>query len=297
MIDRDVVEKRMQNSRASTIKNVIVKKAGMEYDFFQSYYMEKSENKQLKPNIVITNEDGTEILLETNSIGLKGKELDESKGYVGVWGDSVLFGLLKNWVEETSDYYPQYQFLNGAIEGLPPDDIIKRAKKYNNMLEIKYNILFPGWHRTNFSAHKIEEIFRSAAEILPNCIMATVPTALNDVVVKEDFSSLLNNTIDSFDIKKEDFVFWGNIPYTKQNAKKLFMYIRHRNMAIRKVAKDLNLPLIDLEKELTTTSLDDFRDNFFDIGHPRAEAYPLLKQIFKSVLDHVLETNGSEKIR
>lgn len=286
MEDRWVAQDKLTNSPAASIKNIVVLTPDMPYEFFQSFYLDSSNRKRIKPNVTVVTEPNMEILFETNSHGFKGPEIDFSKKLAVIWGDSVVFGLEKGWVDGISSYFPEYQFINGGIEGDGLDNICERAIEYNKKIEIKLNVLFPGWHML-FDTKKAFSFIEDFVAFVPNPVLCTIPTSLGDRIYCNNISHLFVTEKNS-GVNEKLYSFWNDIPYSVEAATELITSLKAQNEMIRSVAKFHKLPLVDLYNYFYTDDLSSFRDKFFDAGHPRIEAFPELQHAFYEVLKNVI---------
>lgn len=247
-----------------------------DYGAFQSLYINSEANPRwLRPNLLFVDPDGS-INFETNEIGLKSGPIDPSRKQAVVWGDSVVFGLKRGWPALLDEYFPDYQFLNGGIEGDGWNVIFERALKLNSDLKISLNLLMLGWHHVN---EGLEEQLAPALLCLPNPVMITMPTSLNRKNFDQDISHYLRpgqrGPLD-FDTA---FWFGGGKVYSVDAQVDYYGKIMQRNAISRKVARKLNVPVIDLVSALDTEALRDFRHDFYDIMHPRPSAYPKIARI------------------
>ncbi|HHN63800.1 MAG TPA: hypothetical protein ENK09_00360 [Nitrospirae bacterium] len=269
--------------RKEGLKNVIVYDPQWSKETFQSFYIDRVR-KRIKPNIVVLRPPKMEVYFETNSYGFKGPEIDFTKKLVAVWGDSVVWGLRKGWVEGLSGYFPEHQFLNGGLEGDPLENICERIAEanYTTGLDIKFNIIFPGWH----SRKRPEVVYKLLSLIVkkvPNPVLCTVPTSLSKKTVELDLTGYFVSSPD-----KGHYGFWGNTPYSIENARLLFSEIQRQNEVIHAVARENKIPLVDLYSHFYTEDIERFREDFFDAGHFRKSAYPKIQKIFYEELKDVL---------
>lgn len=268
------------------IKNIIEWDYSWSFDFFQSCYME-SDGLGLKPNVVLMRPGKEEIHLEVNSDGFKGKEIDHNKKKVAVWGDSVIFGVGHGWVDTLSERLEGFHFINGGIEGNDFKRIAHRVKKANEKHEIDYNIIFPGWH-TLYDPRLIRKILIFLSEIIPNCIFCTIPTSLNENAIKSGLENYFVSKEEAQKTDKQTYYFWGSLEFTKKNALQLLKRVSKANRIITKTASQLNVPLIDWAAEFDPLKNNDFREDFFDAGHPRPEIYSKIINFFESEFKFIL---------
>lgn len=288
-----------------TLRDVVVFDPKWTAEIFQSFYLDRGR-KRIKPNVVVLKPPNMALYFETNSYGLKGSEVDPTKRLAAVWGDSVVFGLGRGWVEDLDKFFAGFQFLNGGLEGDGLENIRARAMESNGKVEIDFNIVFPGWH-TMKSPRKVRSILSSMVDHLPGPILCTVPTSLSERVTDMDLTSYFTTTenskhpaYDPLGTEQEgdesshtseverNFFFWGNLKYSIKNAKRLLHQLQEQNGIVRELARKRNVPLVDLYEHFYTDDISRFRDEFFDAGHPRPGSYPKIQLCFSEVLKSVL---------
>lgn len=273
-------------------KRVVVVEPGRSFQFYQQHYFSVA-SWRLIPNVAMIDSRGT-LIFETNRYGMKGPEIDTSKKLVAWWGDSVVFGIGRGWVEGLGIGLPGYQFLNGGLEGAPLDLICEIAAEKNRALAIHYNVLFPGWHTIRWP-NKVRKLLVRAVDDLPGPILCTVPTSLSPALASTDLSSHILSRIEPaldssglVPIGLNQFYFWAGIPYSTKNAQKLLARVQGQNAVVRALARKKGIPLIDLYERFKTDDSRTMRANFFDAGHPRVEAYPALQAAVAEELKHAL---------
>lgn len=284
-MDDKLVASEKFNQIPQTIKDIYVYDPAISYETFQAFYLDQSR-RRIRPNVVILNADGESILFETNALGFKGPEIEPSKKLAVVWGDSVVFAHFEGWVDGISQRFPDYQFVNGGLEGDRLENIVNRAVEKNEELAIDRNIIFPGWHSLK-NPERIYELLNHAADALPGVILCTVPTSLCEKAVSNDISEYLTE-FKSINELEDIYLFWGNLEYTIDNAKLLYKRLLIQNNICRKVAKEKSLPLVDLYQPFHQNDLERFREYFFDVGHPRPSAYAKFQDAFYEELKDVL---------
>lgn len=251
-------------------------------EFGQSLYLDRA-TMTLIPNLAFVNEKG-EFLFEINSLGLRGPEPEDGQPIAVVWGDSVVFSMAgKSWPEQINDGTLDYLFLNGGVEGSSYFEILRRAIALNRKRPAALNLILPGWHHFPDNRHVQRDLEDALSEI-PNAVLVTQPTSLNAQIASTD----LSNTFCKSPEDEEYFGFWGAAPYSVQLQNAYFVHISQRNAIVRAVAQSTGTPLIDLFTALDSAGLTDFRENFFDIGHPRMIAYPELAKIMRESIKHLV---------
>lgn len=255
-------------TRLLKMQDVIAIDPTWSHRVFQDYYI-LPERAGLIPNRIFVrpNGAGVEEYFRTNSWGLKGPEPDGSKPVVVVWGDSVIFGNGPAWAERLSDYFPQFHFLNGGIEGDFPDNIISRMLRMNAARRVHANIFFPGWHvRGNATSISplLESVF--SKKILPRAMLLSLPSALSPTTIREDWQPHFKDGADGF-------TFFGPIAYSKERAEQMFTFVTRRNGELKACAQQNDLPFLDFFSPFQFEVLDKAKTAFSDICHPRPSFY------------------------
>jgi lysophospholipase L1-like esterase len=245
----------------------------------QSFYI-KDRRIGLTPNLVVVL--AGRKWFETNSWGMRSPEPEPGKKLVAIWGDSVVFGIgSPTWVDLLGEHFQQHQFLNGGIEGSEVDHIVERAIRINQEHKIDVNVLFPGWHPSGPVGSvntTIEKVLREGVEKIPNCILSTVPTALNEQILDTDLTPY-RATADATSESLGKFRGWGR-DLSPSTMKSVYERLLERNAIIRRVAQEREIPLFDWFAAMRTTSLEDFHKDFYDILHPRQKSYAKIAQIW-----------------
>jgi hypothetical protein len=103
----------------------------------------------------------------------------------------------------------------------------------------------------------------------------TTPTSLSKKIVNFDLSTHFVNSSDL----NAAYLFWGSTTYSINLAKSYLTQIDRQNKLIRAFARHHNIPLLDYEQIFNELhDAKNFKDYFFDIGHPRPKTYPFLAE-------------------
>ena len=193
--------------------------------------------------------------------------------------------------------FPRYQFLNGGIEGDGWNTILQRADKLNREFEIALNLLMLGWHHYN---EGLREALRDTLSRLRNPVMLTMPTPLNRRNFDQDISAYLGDDVAVIGTIERGFWFYGGAPYSVELQLERYEYITTRNAIAREVAAQLGVPVIDLFTALDSEGLADFRQDFYDLMHPRPSAYPkwvrVIAEELRRVCRHCIEPGLPERV-
>ena len=258
------------------------------------YFDEKTN--AVRPNLVFVDRNGA-IFCETNEVGLKGDPVDPSRKLAVVWGDSVVFSVGRGWPCLIDRLAPDWQFLNGGVEGDHYKNILRRAIEFNSRYPVALNVLMLGWHpfvplprRRRRAGQRLAGLVRPLRlrpgnrsiradlsrffETVPNTVVLTMPTALNPRIIDRDLSSLF---VDSDE--RTVFRFMGDVRYQMAGQRQGFEHIVERNAVAHEVCRKQGIRSIDLFAAFDTENLADFREHFIDMIHLRPSSYPLVARV------------------
>ena len=109
---------------------------------YRYYYMNVLDGS-LIPNTKI-NTNGKRVL-EINSLGCKGAEIDPSLPTVGIFGDSTTFGMgLDSWAQKIK--LPGYQILNAGVEGMSMGPVVNKLNELAHRINLVGAVVYTGWH-------------------------------------------------------------------------------------------------------------------------------------------------------
>ena len=237
----------------------------------QAIYLDREANR-LRPDLSFVHEDprwGFEI----NEIGFKGDALDPERKLAVVWGDSVVFGVGAGWPALLDRFVDGYQFLNGGIEGDHYENILARAIKFNSEHPVALNVILLGWHNIESNVGVADNLLAAISQI-PCAVLVTMPTALN-----RSLGDISDKFVSTADWLTDGFYFQEAEEYSIAWQQRRLDHIMERNQIVRDVAKIAGVPLIDLFAALDTENASDFRADFFDIYHPRSNAYSKIARV------------------
>jgi hypothetical protein len=264
------------------VKTVVVLPKGTTASYLLGLYFDRS-TQTLAPNLACVDEDGT-LLFETNSLRLRGPEPRRGQRLAVVWGDSVVFSVLgRSWPDEIDDGTLDCLFLNGGIEGCPYRNVLGRAVNFNRAHDVALNVIMLGWHPFPHNT-SVEADLEAALPEIPNAVLVTQPTSLNESIAATDLRAFFRDASEG-----PEYRFWSHMPYSVPLQAAWFGYISERNRIVRRVAAHTGTPCIDLFAALDSRHLQDFREHFFDPGHPRPGSYATLASIIREAVRPLLD--------
>lgn len=253
-----------------------------DYMEWQALYM-NHETGELLPNTEIWS--ANELILKINSLGCKGEELLPNVPVIGFFGDSTTFGVNSDsWVSHVN--IPGFQTLNAGVEGYSMDRVLERYRRLSEKVNFLCVVVYVGWH--NIIYNKVHEDYWRAVldqfagdHVLAFCTLAT---CLIDECKQRGLDSLICT-----DNKGRYFNFWGNMEPTRLNIKKVFYGVYRYNDFIKRYCSERGHILIDLYSLLLPSCYEDIPVDFFDVCHPRREAYPKIGGYVSNVLKGPLQ--------
>jgi lysophospholipase L1-like esterase len=267
-------------------KNVHVVGPVFDHGLVKAMYYDRS-TQWLYPDFCMVDPDGN-VLWQTNALRLRGPDVEPGAEIGIVWGDSVVFCTYRRgWPEMLNDYSKSCTFLNGGIEGIDYVGILTRAIDFNARHRVAANIIMPGWHPIGDNASFGADL-EGALKQIPRAVLVTMPTSLNEDIANVDIGSQFN--LDGGD--DVGFHFYGSETYSLELQRQLVAHIRSRNAITTAVAQRTGTPLVDLFSALDSRGLTDFREDFFDISHPRPAAYPKIASKVWEVVGPILDAKS-----
>jgi hypothetical protein len=265
------------------------------WDNYEARTIALTAADRLRHGITVLNENES-LFLQTNSYGLIGPEIDGAKKLVGIWGDSVVQGWGEGWIGGLSDYFPNFQILNGGLQSVMISAVAMRAIEMNRRLPIQYNVIFPGLNTIRLPQWRqsfLSSWLHRLCNTLPNVILCTQPTSLNEDVIADDFAAHIAaaGTLGY----RAGYILWKDVEPTSANIAKWFHFVLEQNEVVRRVAAEQHtlfgrrIPVVDVYRLFYTRGTMDFRDHFVDAGHFRVEAYPYVREVFQSAFSDLLK--------
>jgi lysophospholipase L1-like esterase len=261
------------------VKSVYLWDPDVDHGLVKAAYFDETTG-WLKPNFCMVDPDGN-MLWETNTLGLRGPEVEPDAPIGVVWGDSVVFSTYtRSWPEMLNDFAPSCTFLNGGVEGSSSDSIFSRAKIFNKYRRVEFNVVMPGVNIIGQNATFEQELL-TALKVIPNAVLVTSPTSLNEEIVNVDLSDRFRSEGDG----ETFFRFLGTHAYSLPRQREFFAHVYERNSIIREAAAATRTPLIDLFKVFDSRLQDDFRADFWDMFHLRPSRYPRIAAAVSEALE------------
>ena len=252
---------------------MILENAGLKLLYYDA------NTQAMRPQLVFVGLDGS-IHFEINEVGLKGDSIDIIRKLVVVWGDSVVFSAGRGWPCLLDSLAAGYQFLNGGIEGDPYTNILRRATEFNQQRAVELNLLMLGWHPLPDNKN-VRSALISFIQQTRNTVLLTMPTALNRRLANQNLSSYFTRRN-----ADNSFTFCGDLPYSVELQMVGFDYIMKRNEIVREISSQMQVRLVDLCAVFDTENLEDFRQDFSDMIHPRPSAYPkIVGTVYEGIKD------------
>jgi len=234
-------------------------------------------------------------LFRMNDLGFRSlQDRDYSRPLAVVWGDSVVFGQgRRTWVDMLEKFCPSIQFFNGGVEGIRFHELVDLMERRNAEIAIDHNVTLPGWHGWQGWDRDLG-LWKRVAD-LPGPMFVTMPSLLNELTIKEDWTSyILPSAGGSRERPGNAHLegclrrFWGNDDFHATAAKHLDKILK-RNEVCRRAAEALDVPLCNMWAGMAVNTLAQGVPYFQDMGHPEPDAYPWMAEILWRSLKHELD--------
>ena len=110
---------------------------------YQGIYRDINNTGNPIPNTQIWYRE--KLMLQINSLGCKGPELNSDEPIIGVFGDSTVFGIRLTtdcWPREIK--VPGWQVLNAGVEGFTMERSLQRLKQLAKQIKFSAVVFLPG---------------------------------------------------------------------------------------------------------------------------------------------------------
>jgi hypothetical protein len=238
---------------------------------------------------------GDDLMIEVNSLGCRGGELEVGKPVVAFFGDSTTLGVMgtagglpgEMWTEQID--LPGYAVLNGGVEGLEMAHVGRRYRSLRDQVPLAGAVFYVGWHNLIYNRRTPEyweECLQSYLSDTHATVLCTLPTPLLPEMRERGIEPLENEQAGA-SISDDYFHFWGEWDRTRWLVELIDAHERF-NAHIEDFCTRTGTPLIDLHACFRPPSYEDATRDFFDVCHLRPRAYPKLAAFVSNELRGVL---------
>lgn len=238
---------------------------------------------------------GDRLMIEVNSLGCRGGEIEQDKPVIGFFGDSTTLGVMgtaeglvsETWTERLD--LPSYAVLNAGVEGIEMGRVGRRYRSLRNRVPLVCAVFYTGWHNLIYNQRTPdywEECLQSYLSPTHKTVLCTLPTPLLPEMRERGIEELENEHPDAT-ISDRYFHFWGDWDRTRWLVELIDAHERF-NGHLADFCVRTGTPLIDLDALFRPPSYEEATRDFFDVCHLRPHAYPKLAAFVSDELRAIL---------
>jgi hypothetical protein len=238
---------------------------------------------------------GDDLMIEVNSLGCRGSELEPGKPVVAFFGDSTTLGVMgtanglpgETWTERVD--LPGYAVLNAGVEGLEMGHVGRRYRSLADSVPLACAVFYTGWHNLIYNRRKPEyweECLQGYLSDTHATAVCTLPAPLLPEM-RERGVAALENERPGAGINDDYFHFWGNMDPERWLVELIDAHER-LNAHIADFCARTGTPLIDLHAYFRPQRYEEATRDFFDVCHLRPRAYPRLAGFISEELRRIL---------
>jgi hypothetical protein len=238
---------------------------------------------------------GDHLMIEVNSLGCRGSELEEGKPVVAFFGDSTTLGVMGTDAGLDGDSWPAhvelpgYVVLNAGVEGLELRGVRRRYESLRPRVPLACAVFYAGWH--NLIYHRRtpeywEECLQSYLSDDHPTAVCTLPTPLLPEMRARGIAPLVNDR-PAVGITDDYFNFWGDWDADRWLVKLIDVHESY-NAHLADFCARTGAHLIDLHAFMRPASYEDATRDFFDVCHFRPRVYPRVAGFMTAELRKIL---------
>jgi hypothetical protein len=238
---------------------------------------------------------GDALMIETNSLGCRGDEIETGKPVVGCFGDSTTLGVIGTADGLTGDSWPAhfdlpgYAVLNAGVEGIDMGHLGRLYRSLRDRAPLACAIFYTGWHNLIYGRRTPEywtECLESYLSDSCTTVLCTLPSPLLPEMRTRGIEELENERPGA-DITDMYFQFWGDMDSARWLVELIDKHEQF-NAHVRDFCARTATPLIDLHALLRPPTYEEATRDFFDVCHLRPRAYPKLAAFVSEELRTIL---------
>lgn len=238
---------------------------------------------------------GDSLMIEVNSVGCRGPELEPGRPVVACFGDSTTLGVMmtegdtpgESWTEHLD--LPGYAVANAGVEGLQMDAVARRYELLREQVPLAAAVFYTGWHNLIYNPRTPEyweaclQRYLGEGHVTAIC---TLPSPLLPEMRERGIAPLVNESPEAT-ITDDYFHFWRGWDPDEWLVELLDAVDRF-NGHVADFCARTGTPLIDLAAALRPRSYETATRDFFDVCHVRPRAYPRLAEPVAAELRRLL---------
>lgn len=238
---------------------------------------------------------GDDLMIEVNSLGCRGPELDLERPVIAFFGDSTTLGVMgtadglagETWTERID--VPGYDALNAGVEGLEMGGVSRRYLSLRDRVPLACAVFYTGWHNLIYNRRSPdywEECLQSYLSPAHRTVLCTLPTPLLPEMRDRGIEALENERVDA-SITDDYFHFWGDWDRKRWLVELIDAHERF-NAHLVDFCRRTSTSLIDLHSFMRPAGYEESTRDFFDVCHIRPRVYPRLAAFISNELRAVL---------
>lgn len=238
---------------------------------------------------------GDDLMIEVNSLGCRGAELEPGKPVVAFVGDSTTLGVMgtadglrgETWTDHID--LRGYAVLNAGVEGLELGSVVRRHESIRHRVPLACAVFYAGWHNLIYNRRTPEYWEEKLQDFLSGehqIVICTLPTPLLPEMRDRGIESLVNERPGA-SITDDYFNFWGSSDPARWLVEVIDALERY-NEHVAGFCARTGTPMIDLYSFLRPRSYEAATADFFDVCHLRPRAYPKFASFISDELQKIL---------
>ena len=238
---------------------------------------------------------GDHLVIEVNSLGCRGPEIEPGLPVIACVGDSTTMGVMATAGGLVGDSWtthldvPGYAVLNAGVEGLQLGRARERCESLRRRVPIACVVYYTGWHNLIYNLRKPEyweECLHSFLSLDHQTVLCTLPTPLLPEMRKRGIDELVNERPEAV-ITDDYFHFWRGMEPDQWLRTLIDAHGRY-NAHVADFCRRTGTPLIDLADFMRPRSYEEAPLDFFDVCHLRPRAYPKVAGFISGELQKIL---------
>jgi len=238
---------------------------------------------------------GDDLMIEVNSLGCRGPEIEAGTPVVAFFGDSTTLGVMgtangldgDSWTEHIE--LTGYAVLNAGVEGLELGGVRRRYESLRRRVPLACAVFYTGWHNLIYNRRTPEyweECLQSYLSDQQATVLCTLPTPLLPEMRERGIEALENDRPDA-DITGDYFHFWGDWDRERWLVELIDVHERY-NAHLADFCARTGAYLIDLHAFMRPPSYEQATRDFFDVCHFRPRVYPRVGEFVSAELARIL---------
>ena len=238
---------------------------------------------------------GDHLLIEVNSFGCRGPEIESGLPVIAFVGDSTTLGVMGTAGGLVGDSWPAhldlpgYAVLNAGVEGLQLGLAGQRCELLCRRAPLVCAVYYVGWHNLIYTERTPEHWEACLQGFLSDdhrTVLCTLPSSLLPEMRRRGIDPLVNERPEA-DLDDDYFHFWRGMESDEWLHPLIAAHGRY-NAHVTDFCRRTGTPLIDLAEFMRPRSYEEAPLDFFDVCHFRPRAYPKVAAFIAGELQKIL---------